>query len=827
MKNLIIVESPSKTKTLKKFLGDAFDIKASVGHIRDLPQKDLGIDTEHGFKPTYVVSPDKKKVIRDIRASLKEVDMLYLATDPDREGEAISWHLLEVLKPQIPVKRLVFNEITKAAILEAFEHTRDIDTNLVAAQETRRIMDRLFGFPVSKVLWYNVKGGLSAGRVQSPAIKLIVDREKLRSQFKASEYWGIEGEFLAGDEPFKAELVELEQKRVASGKDFNKNTGALSASDTIVIDEQLAKRTAEKFLERKWAVSNIEEKPITSNPYPPFITSTLQQEGVRKLHISSRQVMRSAQHLYENGYITYIRTDSVHLSNEAVQAARKAIADLYGEQYLSDKPRIYKSKVKNAQEAHEAIRPAGSKFRSPEELKTELTGKDWQLYDLIWKRSIACQMASAKLLQTTVKISGGDAVFRVRGRVIQFQGYFKAYVKSREKEAKLEDREKLLPTLKEGQELDCGQMTPVQHFTKPTARYTEASLIKEMESLGIGRPSTYASIMDTIQTRGYVKKVNGALVPTFTAYAVVQFLERHFRDLVDLQFTANLEESLDGISRAELDAGSFLDHFYFGEGEHPGLKNLTDQEFDKQQSRLIMTVEDAQGNPVQLRIGRYGIYLQNGETNATLPEDFIPSELKPEKITELLQKKNMEPKQFPPLPGSDEPILLKTGRFGPYLQCGKKMKSLLPGMTVEEVTGTIAQKIIALPRNLGDYKGDPVMADIGRYGPYIKCGKVNRKVEPPLNLLELTLQEAVGLLESSPAKRSSTVIRELGEDKTNGKPIVLKKGRYGPYVTDGEVNATLPRNLTPEELTLGEAQQLIIDKRAKGPVKRKTYKRKK
>ncbi len=827
MKNLIIVESPSKTKTLKKFLGDGYEIKASVGHIRDLPRKDLGIDVDHGFLPTYEISDDKKKVIRDIKSSLKEADMLYLATDPDREGEAISWHLLEVLKPKIPVKRLVFNEITKSAILEAFEHTRDIDNDLVSAQETRRIMDRLFGFPVSKVLWFNVKGGLSAGRVQSPAIKLIVDREKLRSQFKASEYWGIEGEFLANEEQFKAELIEIQQKRVATGKDFNKNTGELSSKNAIVLDEQYANQAAEDFMTRDWSVTQIEEKPMTSNPYPPFITSTLQQEGVRKLHLSSRQVMRSAQHLYENGYITYIRTDSVHLSNEAIQAARGAIVELYGEQYLSPKPRVYKSKVKNAQEAHEAIRPAGSKFRTPEDLKSELTGKDWQLYDLIWKRSIACQMAAAKLLQTTVKISSEDAVFRVRGRVIQFPGYFKAYVKSSDKEAKLEDREKLLPALTMGQELGCVGMTPGQHFTKPAARFTEASLIKEMESLGIGRPSTYASIMETIQTRGYVIKVNGALVPTFTAYAVVQFLERHFTDLVDLQFTANLEESLDGISRDELDATTFLEHFYFGEGQHPGLKNLTDQEFDKQKSRLIMTIEDAEGNPVQLRIGRYGVYLQNDAANATIPEDFIPSELKPALVTELLQKKAAEPQQFASIPGNQEPVLLKVGRFGPYLQCGDKMKSLPPGLSVDDLTDDIAHKIIALPKTLGAYHDEPVLADIGRYGPYIKCGKINRKVEAPLNLLELTLEEASKLLESSPKRGSATVLRELGEDKNSGKQINLKDGRYGPYVTDGEINATLTKGLTTVDITLEEALQLIAAKRARGPVKRRNYKRKK
>ncbi len=827
LSKLVIVESPSKIKTLKKYLGPEYDIQASVGHIRDLPDKELGIDTEHGFKPTYQVSADKRKVITELKKCLKKADELLLATDPDREGEAISWHLLEVLNPKIPHKRLVFHELTAGAIREALNELRELDRNLVAAQETRRIMDRLFGFPVSEVLWYNVKGGLSAGRVQSPAIKLVVDREKLRSRFVQSEYWSIKGQYKTNGDVFAANLIALDDQKIAGGKDFNRETGKLSKSNRIVLSGEKARDLSERLKTEDWHVRDIEQKPVTSNPHPPFITSTLQQEGVRKLRMSSRQVMQTAQRLYENGYITYIRTDSVHLSGEAVQAARQQVEELYGKEYIPAKPRTYKSKVKNAQEAHEAIRPAGTRFRTPEDLKGDLKGKDWDLYHLIWTRTLASQMKSAKLLQTIVSIQADNALFQATGRIIQFPGYFKVYVKGRDSESELDDREALLPSLTLGQSLECEKLEPVLHVTKPTPRYTEASLIKDLEARGIGRPSTYASIMETIQRRGYVNRSAGKLIPTFTAYAVVQFLENHFKDLVDLEFTANLEESLDAISRSELKESTFLDTFYYGEDDHPGLKILTEQKFDKQKSRLIQTIEDREGVTAALKIGRYGLYLERDGDRAAVPLEFVPSELTPEAVTEFFEKKNAEPDQLGEFPETGEPIYLKKGRYGPYLQTGEKMKSLLPGLKPEDVTLDTAVNILSLPREIGSHPetGEKIQIDIGRYGPYMKCGKVNRKIQKPDDLLTLTVERALELL-AQKTRNQTTSLKQLGKD-SSGSAIELKSGRYGPYVTNGKINVTIPKALDPEEITLETAVSMIAEKAAKGPAKRRNYRRKK
>ena len=827
--NLIIVESPSKAKTLKRFLGDDYQIEASVGHIRDLPKNDLGVDVDNGFKPTYVASKDKSKVITQLKKLLKNASTLYLATDPDREGEAIAWHLMELLDPKIPVKRLAFHEITKTAIQESFDHIRDIDQSLVSAQEARRILDRLWGYLVSKKLWFNVKGGLSAGRVQSPAVKIVVDREKERARFIESEYWSIITQFDSKGESFEARLKALDGQKIAIGKDFDKETGKLSKSNLLALDKTKAESLAESFLNSDWKVTKVEQKPAKQNPYPPFITSTLQQEGVRKLRMSSQQVMRNAQKLYEEGYITYMRTDSVSLSSEAINGSRNAIKSLFGAEYLPETPPIYKSKVKNAQEAHEAIRPAGATFKNPKDIQGELDGQEWKLYDMIWKRTLASQMKSAKLLKTNVEISDGKAMFDAHGKVIEFPGFLKVYVEDIDDPKKeRDDKESILPPMQEGESVTGKDFTPNQHFTKPSPRFTEATLIKELEALGIGRPSTYAAIMGNIQNRGYARKVNGALIPTFTAYAVIQFLESNFTDMVNLQYTADLENTLDAISRNEMKSEDFLTQFYKGEKGTAGLEALLENEVDKEKSRTIMELKDDSGKTITVKIGRYGVYIQDGETNTTLPDDSIPSELNFKNALISLQKKAEGPTELCSHPDSGEPVLFKDGRFGPYVQCGDKMKSLLPGMTQAEVTPEIALKLIALPKDLGKHpeSGDMVKSDIGRYGPYIRCGKTTRSVIAPDSILDLSLNRAVEILATEKTKAGARVIKELGIDPKTQMAIEIKDGRYGAYVTDGKINATLPKETTSDEVTLDIALQLIADKKAKGPSKRRFKKRK-
>ena len=827
--NLIIVESPSKAKTLKRFLGNDYQIEASVGHVRDLPKSDLGVDVDNGFKPTYVASKDKSKVITQLKKLLKNASTLYLATDPDREGEAIAWHLMELLDPKIPVKRLAFHEITKTAIQESFDHIRDIDQSLVSAQEARRILDRLWGYLVSKKLWFNVKGGLSAGRVQSPAVKIVVDREKERARFIESEYWSIITQFDSKGESFEARLKALDGQKIAIGKDFDKETGKLSKSNLLALDKTKAESLAESFLNSDWKVTKVEQKPAKQNPYPPFITSTLQQEGVRKLRMSSQQVMRNAQKLYEEGYITYMRTDSVSLSSEAINGSRNAIKSLFGAEYLPETPPIYKSKVKNAQEAHEAIRPAGATFKNPKDIQGELDGQEWKLYDMIWKRTLASQMKSAKLLKTNVEISDGKAMFDAHGKVIEFPGFLKVYVEDIDDPKKeRDDKESILPPMQEGESVTGKDFTPNQHFTKPSPRFTEATLIKELEALGIGRPSTYAAIMGNIQNRGYARKVNGALIPTFTAYAVVQFLESNFTDMVNLQYTADLENTLDAISRNEMKSEDFLTQFYKGENGTAGLEALLENEVDKEKSRTIMELKDDSGKTITVKIGRYGVYIQDGETNTTLPDDSIPSELNFKNALISLQKKAEGPTELCSHPDSGEPVLFKDGRFGPYIQCGDKMKSLLPGMTQAEVTPEIALKLIALPKDLGKHpeSGDMVKSDIGRYGPYIRCGKTTRSVIAPDSILDLSLNRAVEILATEKAKAGARVIKELGIDPKTQMAIEIKDGRYGAYVTDGKINATLPKETTSDEVTLDIALQLIADKKAKGPSKRRFKKRK-
>jgi len=816
-KKVIIVESPSKIKTLQKFLGDDYHIEASVGHIRDLSSKNLGLDIENNFKTTYEVSTDSKKVVKKLKDVIKNADTLYLATDPDREGEAISWHIIDEIKPKAPIKRLVFNEITKGAILNALNETREIDMSLVDAQECRRILDRLFGFLISKKLWTNIKGGLSAGRVQSPAVKILVDREKERTQFIQNEYWSLNGVFELNKDSFNADLKLINNSRVAKGQDFNKKTGEIYNKDIVTLDKKKAEKFSKELLSHQWIVDTLTKKPITQNPYPPFITSTLQQEGIRKLYLSSQQVMMVAQKLYENGYITYMRTDSVNLSNEAINASRDGIKSLYGIKYLPDQPRLYKSKAKNTQEAHEAIRPSGSKFKHPDELKNILTDQEYKLYNMIWKRTIACQMKSAKLEQTIVKIKGGDFIFETRGKTIQFPGFLRAYVESSDDpNAKLDNMEQTLPLIKEGENLSLNELIPKQHFTKPIGRFTEASLVKEMESLGIGRPSTYANIMKKIQDKGYVRKIKGAMIPTFTGYAIVQFLEKYFDDLVDLQYTSKMEDDLDAISLGKLSREKYLNKFYFDSDNSDGLEKKLNQEFNKDTSRLIKKF----GKNIDLKIGRYGIYVEKNDQRATVFDTIAPSDLDIEEIENILKKKNSTAPALGKFPDTEDDIFLKNGRYGPYIKMGEKMKSLPPDLNEEDINLDLAIQIISLPKNLGCMANseEPIMVDIGRYGPYVKSGKTFKSIPKSFNLLSITLEEAIELLSSKTT--SSSILKTLGQDDTKND-IVIKNGRYGKFITNGKVNAPLPKGITEDEMQLNEAIKILSTRKPKKFKKRR------
>ena len=817
-KNLIIVESPSKIKTLKKFLGNDYQIEASVGHIRDLAEKNLGLDIDNGFVPTYIVSPRSKDVVKNLKKVIKNIEKIYIATDPDREGEAIAWHIVDELKPKGKIKRMVFNEITKSAINDSLSNTREIDMNLVNAQECRRFLDRLFGFLVSKRLWFNVKGGLSAGRVQSPAVKILVDREKLRSKFKENEYWDLEADFIFNKETISSKLISISGQKIARGNSFNRETGALENKNTIVLDKKIAQELASALSKNNWAVSNVETKPKTQNPYPPFITSTLQQEGIRKLYMNSNQVMRIAQSLYENGYITYMRTDSIHLSDEALNASRKLIKDKFGDKYLPASPRLYKSKSKNAQEAHEAIRPAGSSFITPKNIKNKLNEQEYKLYDLIWKRTIASQMKSAKTEQTKLTISDNKHLFAASGKTIIFPGFLRAYVEgSDDPNANLDDMEKILPKVTKGDNLNCKSIVPKQHFTKPTSRFTEASLVKEMEALGIGRPSTYASIMKRIQDKGYVNNSKGSLIPTLTGYAVVQFLEKYHNDLVNLEYTSNMENVLDDISIGKTQKEDFLKKFYFSSNGTLGLKDQLEKECDKNESRLIYTLNNNKKS-IEIRIGRYGLYAQRDEERVNLDDNIIPSEINEAMINQFFEDKNTTPTEFGKDDNTGETILLKKGRFGPYLQSGKKMKSLPPGIQEIDITNKIAASIVAMPCEIGinPKSNIPITKDIGRYGPYIKCGSQSRSVTAPIDILNITIDQAIELLEKD--QKGPSVLKDLGEEK--GQNIVVKKGRYGIYVTNGKVNVTLPKDQDYNTLDLNTALTLIKNKKSKKKFKR-------
>jgi DNA topoisomerase I len=852
-KHLVIVESPTKARTIEKFLGKDYDVLASYGHIRDLPNNAaeipeevkkekwsrIGVNVDNDFSPLYVIPDKKKKHVADLKKALKDADVLLLATDEDREGESISWHLLEVLKPKIPAKRLVFHEITKEAIKHALESTRNIDDSLVKAQETRRIVDRLFGYSVSPLLWKKMKPKLSAGRVQSVAIKLLVERERERISFRSASYWDLKAIFSKlssnkAEDQFEAELTHVSGKRIAIGKDFDPKTGKLTTkSDVTLLDAKSATKLKEDLASNKAKVSSIEEKPYTSKPPAPFTTSTLQQEASRKLSFSARRTMQIAQTLYENGLITYMRTDSTTLSEEALNGARSLIEKDFGKEFLYPEPRIYKTKVRNAQEAHEAIRPAGAQF-TPMQVVLEKFGPEaFKLYELIWKRTIASQMKDSSGMRIGVQIECGNSIFRASGKTIEFAGFLRAYVEgSDDPESDLADQEKILPKLSNGETLDTKSLDALEHTTQPPARFTEGSLIKELERLGIGRPSTWATIVDLVLSRDYAFKKGTALVPTFLATAVIGLMEKYFTQLVDYEFTARLEDDLDAISRGESEDKNYLQSFYFGNG-HPGLKTLVEGGETNIDPRIVCGIPlgaDRDGKNVEVRIGRWGPFISNGETRAGLPDMVAPDEMTVERALQLLQDAAKGPEVLGNDPQTNKPIYLKKGRFGPYVQLGDmvegedkpKMASLLPGMLPEEVTFDTAIALLSLPRELGQHPEtkDTIIAANGRYGPYIKAGTDTRSIPTDENLtpLNITLEQAIEILKQPKRRgRQSTPknLREIGPHPISQAPIVLKSGRYGPYVTDGKINASLPRGLDPQSLSVQDAVNLLDARAAK------------
>jgi len=841
-KKLVIVESPAKAKTIAGYLGSDYVVESSIGHIRDLPNRAseiperlkkepwarLGVDVEKDFEPLYVVDSDKKGKVAELKQLLKGADELLLATDEDREGEAIAWHLLEVLQPKVPVRRMVFHEITREAIQRALGETRAIDERLVDAQETRRILDRLYGYEVSPVLWKKVMPRLSAGRVQSVALRLVVERERERRAFVSAGYWDIKGLFDPGS--FEARLAALDGKRVAQGRDFAQD-GTLKSADLARLDEATARELAAELEGVTFAVRSADEKPYTRRPAPPFMTSTLQQEASRKLRYTSQTTMRVAQRLYENGYITYMRTDSTTLSETALAAARAQAVELYGADSIPPEPRRYARKVKNAQEAHEAIRPAGDSFRTPKQLERELNRDELALYDLIWKRTLASQMADARGLTVSLRLGatapgGRDAEFSASGTVITFRGFLAAYEESRDEDAEQEE-ERPLPHLKPGDELKALELEPEGHATTPPSRYTEASLVQALEERGIGRPSTYASIIGTILDRGYVFKRGTALVPAFLAFAVIGLLEQHFGRLVDYGFTAQMEDDLDRIAAGDEQRVDWLRHFYFGDGNGEGLHELVSDISDID-ARAVNSLPVGEG--IMLRVGRYGPYVERGDERASVPEDLAPDELTLEKAEELLSAPSGD-RTLGTHPEWGTEIAAKAGRYGPYvtevLPEGATEKprtaSLFKTMSPETVTLEDAALLLSLPRTLGADPADGVeiTAQNGRYGPYVKKGADSRSLESEEQLFSITLEEALELLAKPKERRGRGApkppLRELGPDPVSQKPVVLKEGRFGPYVTDGETNATLRRGDDPETVTIERAAELLADRRSKGP----------
>jgi DNA topoisomerase-1 len=875
-KPLVIVESPAKAKTLSKFLGSDYEVRASVGHVADLPSKGLNIDVDNGFKPTYELTDRGKTVIKDLRMALKDASELYLATDEDREGEAISWHLLEYLKPKVPVKRMVFHEITKSAIDHAVNNPRDLDYGLVDAAETRRILDRLYGYEVSPVLWRRVNRGLSAGRVQSPSVRLIVERERERIAFVTADYWDIEVG-TATTPPFVAKLVAVGGIRVATGKDFDDR--GRPSEKVVALAEERTRSLADGLSDADFTVRSVEEKPYRSSPKAPFMTSTLQQEGGRKLRLSSSQVMRIAQGLYERGFITYMRTDNVVLSDEAMQATRAAIKSEYGQNYLNPSPKQYSSKVKNAQEAHEAIRPT-TPYRSPQQIGAELNSQDLALYRLIWQRTLASQMADATGVTVSVRLAANsadrisgeltDCEFAASGTTITFPGYRAVYVASKEETGDdAAEREALLPPLVQDDPVPITSIEPNGHSTSPPARYTEASLVKRLEELGIGRPSTWASIIQTIQDRGYVWKKGQALVPTWTAFAVIRLLEEHFDNLVDYDFTASIDADLDAIARGDRAKDKWLKRFYFGDtgdgdteaitaeagvGDDAllGLKRLVVENLDEIDAAEINTFplgEHPEGGLIVVKPGKYGPYVKRGDDTASVPEDLAPDELDIAKAVELLAA----PKSDDPIGELDGlPVYAKNGRYGPYVQWGDhddpppglekpKMSSLFKTMILERITMDEAEALLQLPRHLGDDPADgiPIHANNGRYGPYVVKEKDYRNIDSEDQLLQITLVEALTIFSQPKVYKrggqnmaAKGPLREFGTDPVSERGVTAKDGRFGVYVTDGETNASLGKGDRLDEMTQERAYELLAIRReaiiAKGgaPKKKRPAKKK-
>ncbi len=853
-KSLVIVESPAKAKTIEGFLGRAdYTVLASRGHIRDLPSsakqvpksvtdpeiRRLGIDVNNHFEPVYVVVDKKRDVVKELRAALKDADEVLLATDEDREGEAISWHVLEVLKPSVPVKRLVFHEITAHAIGDALANPRELDMRLVEAQEGRRKLDRLFGYEMSVVTRRRAGGATSAGRVQSVAARLVVERERARMAFRAASYWNLEGTFAGRDTEFPATLLSLDGRRLASGRDFEPTTGQLApGAEVALVDEARARALAGALAGAAFTVDSVEAKAQVERPRPPFTTSTLQQEAGRKLGFTAARAMAVAQGLYEHGYITYMRTDATFLSDQAITAARAQIRDRYGEEYLPSEPREYRGKVKNAQEAHEAIRPAGDTMRLPDDLAGELTTDERRIYDLIWKRTVACQMADARVRRVTVRLgatatSGERAVFQATGRVIEFPGYLRAYVEGADDpDAELEDREVILPALESGDAVQCRALEPSGHSTQPPARYTEASLVKELEERGIGRPSTYAVVIDTLLRRDYVWKKGAALVPTWTAFAKQQLLERFFAHLIDYEFTATMEEALDAIARGEGEAEKWLHAFWFGNGQ-TGLKDLVNEDhlatIDPAEVNAVPIATDAQGRDIIVRVWNNGASVVRGEERAPVPVDLAPDELTLEKAEDLLEKGAAGPRVLGDDPETGLPVLTLTGRYGPFVQLGEmvdgskekpKRASLLTDMAVDTVTLDEALQLLSLPRVVGAGEdGVEITAQNGRYGPYLKKGTDSRSLETEAELFTITLPQAEAIFAQPKrrGRRTKPPIAELGPHPESGVAVRVLDGRYGPYVTDGELNATVPRGVDPATVDLGQAVELLAERAARGP----------
>ncbi|MEI1375953.1 type I DNA topoisomerase [Nostoc sp. UHCC 0926] len=859
MSTLVIVESPTKARTIRNYLPSGYRVEASMGHVRDLPQSaseipaavkgetwaQLGVNVDADFEPVYVVPKDKKKIVTQLKEALKDVDELILATDEDREGESISWHLYQLLKPKVPTKRMVFHEITQDAIKKALKNCRNIDEQLVRAQETRRILDRLVGYTLSPLLWKKIAWGLSAGRVQSVAVRLLVTRERQRRAFHEGTYWDLKASLSKEKTPFGAQLVTLGGSKIANGSDFDATTGQITAGRNVLllnVDQAVALK--ERLTGKTWNVADIEERPVTRKPSPPFTTSTLQQESNRKLRLSARDTMRVAQNLYEQGYITYMRTDSVHLSDQAIAAARSCVEKLYGQQYLSPQARQYTTKSKGAQEAHEAIRPAGSTFRTPQE--TALGGRELAVYDLIWKRTVACQMADSRQTQISVQLQVEDAGFRSSGKRIEFPGYLRAYVEgSDDPEAALEDQEVILPNLKVGDHPNCTDLEAVGHETQPPARYTEATLVKTLESEGIGRPSTYASIIGTIIDKGYAQLVSNALIPTFTAFAVTDLLEKHFPDIVDPSFTSKMEQTLDDIATGEAKWLPYLQQFYLGE---KGLETLVKERESQIDPTKARTVE-LENLDAKVRIGKYGPYIEvgNGEgvITASIPKDLTPADLDPKQVEVLLRQKTTGPDQVGRHPETGEPIYVKIGAYGPYVQLGDKtdenpkpkQASLLKGVTPETVTLEMAVGLLALPRTLGVHPvtGGKIQASLGRFGPYVvhdqgKEGKDYRSLKAADNVLTINLERALELLSEPKKGRSSTnskskaALRELGTHPEDGETINIYDGPYGPYIKHGKTNVSIPEGQSVEDVTLAAALNLLAAKASTAKSTRKTSK---